>query len=107
MIKRNAIRISLVELSEVLSSLPGVTAATCATFDNNGQLGIAAFVVSSSGHTPQQLWHAAAELLPVLMLPDLITVVHSLPLASSSKVDERKLLADAGLSRPSKLIVAE
>jgi D-alanine--poly(phosphoribitol) ligase subunit 1 len=104
-IKRNAIRISLVELSEVLSSLPGVTAATCATYDNNGQLGIAAFVVSPSGHTPQQLWNSAAELLPVLMLPDLITVVQSLPLASSSKVDERKLLADAGLSRPSKLIV--
>lgn len=96
-VKRHAVRISLVELSEVLRRLPGVSAATCVPFDNDGELGIAAFVVSAAAPTPAQLRQAAGERLPATMLPDTIHVVDGLPMTSSSKVDERRLLAEAGL----------
>jgi amino acid adenylation domain-containing protein len=96
-VKRYAVRISLVELGQVLSALPGVTAATCVTFDNDGGLGIAAFVVSAVTCSPDQLRLAAADRLPATMLPDTIHVVDALPMTSSNKVDERKLLVDAGL----------
>jgi hypothetical protein len=36
------------------------------------------------------------------MLPDHFVLVADLPLTSSSKVDERRLLTDAGLSPPGK-----
>ena len=45
-VKRNAVRISLVELGDVMRGIPGVTAAVCVAFDNEGSLGIVAFVVS-------------------------------------------------------------
>ena len=96
-VKRHAVRISLVELGEVLRSLPGVTAATCVAFDNDGDLGIAAFVVSTTPSTPAELRQATSERLPATMLPDTIHVVDALPMTSSSKVDGRRLLADAGL----------
>jgi acyl-coenzyme A synthetase/AMP-(fatty) acid ligase len=101
-VKRHAVRISLVELGQVLSALPGVTAATCVTFDNEGGLGIAAFVVAAATCSPEQVRLAAADRLPATMIPDTIYVVDALPMTSSNKVDERRLLADAGLepSRP-------
>ncbi len=43
---------------------------------------------------------AAAERLPATMLPDHFIVVADLPLTSSSKVDERRLLNEAGLATP-------
>jgi amino acid adenylation domain-containing protein len=100
-VKRHAVRISLVELGQVLHALPSVIAATCLTYDNDGGLGIAAFVVSAATCAPEQLRRAAADRLPATMLPDTIRVVDALPMTSSNKVDERKLLADAGL-RPSR-----
>jgi amino acid adenylation domain-containing protein len=96
-IKRNALRISLIELGDVLQRLPGVTAATCATFDKGGTTGIVAFVVLTGQQSVSEVRSAAAERLPAGMLPDLINAVDDLPLALSSKVDERRLLADAGL----------
>lgn len=96
-VKRHAVRISLVELGQVLSALPGVSAATCVTFDNEADLGIAAFVVTAGDCSPEQLRRAAADRLPATMLPDTIRVVDGLPMTSSNKVDERKLLANAGL----------
>jgi D-alanine--poly(phosphoribitol) ligase subunit 1 len=43
---------------------------------------------------------AASERLPETMLPDQFVLVADLPLTSSSKVDERRLLKAAGLSPP-------
>jgi D-alanine--poly(phosphoribitol) ligase subunit 1 len=96
-VKRNGLRISLVELADVLRSAPGVSAATCVAFDNDGSLGIAAFVVADGGETPVDLRRAAGLVLPAVMLPDLITIVAELPLTPANKVDERRLLSDAGL----------
>lgn len=99
-IKRSGVRISLVELTEVVGGLPGVAAATCCAYDADGQLGIAAFVVPDDGPARPAVRQLAAERLPATMLPDRVVFVDELPLARSSKLDERRLLADAGLSAP-------
>jgi D-alanine--poly(phosphoribitol) ligase subunit 1 len=97
-IKRMGVRISLVELAEALRRLENVSAAVCATYDQDGQLAIAAFVTGEGLGSPLDIRRAAAELLPDSMLPDRILPVQILPLTRSSKVDERRLMADAGLT---------
>jgi D-alanine--poly(phosphoribitol) ligase subunit 1 len=97
-IKRSGVRISLVELSEAMRSLSDVSAAACLTYDNEGALGIVAFVVTDQPRTALELHQAARERLPDTMLPDRIELVEALPLTKSSKLDERILLAEAGLT---------
>jgi amino acid adenylation domain-containing protein len=106
-IKRSGVRISLVELGDTLRKLPGVSAAACVTFDDGGQLGIVAFVIADGPTTPTELQRAARRQLPDTMLPNRIELVDALPLTPSSKLDERRLLAEAGLSalRPADLPV--
>lgn len=96
-VKRSGMRISLLEMTRTLRAAPGVTAATCVPYDDHGQLAIAAFVSAPSGMGPLELREACAEWLPATMLPDVVKVVASFPLTASGKVDNRKLLADAGL----------
>ena len=97
-IKRSGVRISLVELGEAMRSLTDVSAAACVTFDNDGELGIVAFVVSEGSATPLELQQAARERLPDTMLPNRVELVDELPLTASSKLDERLLLSGAGLA---------
>jgi acyl-CoA synthetase (AMP-forming)/AMP-acid ligase II len=102
-VKRSGVRVSLVELTDVLTGLPGVGAAACMAFDDEGQLGIVAFVVASGdgeAATGDGLRRAALDRLPQAMVPDRFEPVDSLPLTASSKVDERRLLAAAGLRPP-------
>jgi acyl-CoA synthetase (AMP-forming)/AMP-acid ligase II len=96
-IKRQGVRISLVEVAEALRNLAGISAATCAAYDNAGHPGIAAFVVATTPLGPLDIRKAASASLPSTMLPDIIEVVDSLPLTSSGKVDDRSLLRAAGL----------
>jgi D-alanine--poly(phosphoribitol) ligase subunit 1 len=96
-IKRSGVRISLVELSEAMRSLDGVSAAACVMFDNDGELGIVAFVVADEPVSGPQLHQAARERLPDTMLPNRIELVEALPLTTSSKLDERLLLSQVGL----------
>lgn len=96
-IKRNGVRISLLELSDTMRSLDAVAAAACLPFDHEGQLGIVAFVVTDHATSDLDLRRAARERLPDTMLPDRIEQVESFPLTPSSKLDERRLMADAGL----------
>ena len=99
-IKRHGVRMSLVEVTEALGGIDTVAAAACATFDLDGNLGVVAFVVPAGELTPLAVRQAAGERLPETMLPDRFVVVTELPLTSSSKVDERRLLDDARLSPP-------
>ena len=96
-IKRLGIRISLIELGEAMRGLSGVSAAACVAFDDEGQTGIVAFVVTDGLTSALDLRRAAGGRLPDSMLPDRVEVVDSLPLTRSSKLDERRLLAEAGL----------
>ena len=101
-IKRHGVRMSLVEVTEALGGIDGVASAACTTFDLEGDLGVVAFVVPDRELTPLAVHQAASQRLPATMLPDQFVLVADLPLTSSSKVDERRLLTDAGLSPPSK-----
>jgi acyl-coenzyme A synthetase/AMP-(fatty) acid ligase len=96
-VKRSGVRISLVELGASMSTLPGVVAATCLTFDREGEIGIAAFVVTDEERMALELRRAASQLIPESMLPDLINVVTAMPLNKSNQLDESKLLSEAGL----------
>jgi acyl-coenzyme A synthetase/AMP-(fatty) acid ligase len=58
-IKRSGVRISFVELNEIMGSLVGVTSAACVTFDNEGELGIIAFVVTNGAVSTHDLRRAA------------------------------------------------
>jgi D-alanine--poly(phosphoribitol) ligase subunit 1 len=91
------VRISLVELSEAMRSLDDVSAAACVIFDDDGELGIVAFVVVDRQFSALELQQAARLRLPETMLPNRIEMVEALPLTNSSKLDERRLLAEAGL----------
>jgi amino acid adenylation domain-containing protein len=99
-IKRHGVRMSLVEMTEALGGIDGVASAACTTFDLEGALGVVAFVVPDRELTPVAVRRAASERLPETMLPDQFVLVADLPLTSSSKVDEKRLLKDAGLSPP-------
>jgi D-alanine--poly(phosphoribitol) ligase subunit 1 len=99
-IKRHGVRMSLVEVTEALGGLDEVVSAACTTFDLEGALGVVAFVVPDGKLTPIAVRQAASKRLPETMLPDQFVLVADLPLTSSSKVDERRLLKEAGLSPP-------
>ena len=99
-IKRSGVRISLLELADTLRELPGVADAACVVFDNEGGVGIVAFVVTDRPITAIELRQGAGRRLPDSMLPDRVEVVHELPLTTSSKLDERRLLREAGLRAP-------
>jgi len=97
-IKRSGVRISLLEISEAFSINDDVSAATSIAFDNDGVIGVATFVVVASPNSPYDLHRRAREILPPTMLPNEIFIIESIPLTSSGKADERRLLTDAGLS---------
>ncbi|WP_428339676.1 amino acid adenylation domain-containing protein [Mycobacterium sp.] len=99
-IKRHGVRMSLVEVTHALGGIDEVASAACTTFDLDGSLGVVVFVVPAGGVTALAVRQAAGERLPQTMLPDRFVLVPELPLTSSSKVDERRLLTDAGLSPP-------
>ncbi len=99
-IKRSGVRISLLELTDAVRGLSGVADAACVVFDHDGGVGIAAFVVADTPITALELRQGAATKLPDSMLPDRVELVTELPLTASSKLDERRLLAEAGLTPP-------
>jgi acyl-coenzyme A synthetase/AMP-(fatty) acid ligase len=96
-VKRSGVRISLAELGDALRILPGVSSAACTVFDDDGKLGIAAFVVGDANLSALDLRNGARDRLPDAMMPDRIELVPSLPLTGSGKLDERRLRAGAGL----------
>ena len=95
-VKRNDVRISLGEVASELGGVEGVTGAVCLAFDNDGRLGIAAFVEAGSDMTAAKLFEATSSDLPVNMRPDEVFVVSALPMTTAGKVDRQRLLADAG-----------
>jgi D-alanine--poly(phosphoribitol) ligase subunit 1 len=96
-LKRNGVRISLLEMSEAVRSLDHVTAAVCLAFERDDALGVVAFVVTPDPLSDYELQRLTRERLPDSMIPDLFVVVDVLPLTKSGKLDERALLSDAGL----------
>jgi D-alanine--poly(phosphoribitol) ligase subunit 1 len=96
-VKRNGVRISLVELDEMIRRLSGVVAVACVLFDDEGAPGIAAFVVTERDVAVSELVSGLRELVPESMLPNRFDFVGALPLTGSNKLDERQLLETANL----------
>lgn len=96
-VKRSGVRISLVEMSSTISQLDGVQAASCVTFDREGELGIVAFVVTDTEMAALDIRRAAIAVLPANMLPDRIELIAAMPLNRSNALDEAGLLLLAGL----------
>ena len=96
-IKRSGVRISLLEITDAFCRNSDVNAAASVAFDNGGNLGIVTFVEVTSMASPAELHRGVGEFLPPTMLPDRICVVESIPLTSSGKTDERRLLKEVGL----------
>lgn len=97
-IKRSGVRISLIELSRVMRAVRHVTAAACIAFDDAGELGIVAFVTTDQEVSAIELRREAGTQLPDNMLPNRIVLVNELPMTKSSKLDEARLLREAGLA---------
>jgi acyl-coenzyme A synthetase/AMP-(fatty) acid ligase len=96
-INRNGLRISLIELGEAIRSISHVSAAACITFDDHGDLGIVAFVVADEPVSALDLRDGTLRLIPEAMLPNRFEQVDELPVNKSNKLDERRLLSEAGL----------
>jgi amino acid adenylation domain-containing protein len=97
-VKRSAVRISVAEIDHALRRFPGVSAAVCLPFDQSGRLAIAAFIVSDAPMSELEFRKHALDHLPPTMIPDVFRLIDALPMTSVSKVDERALLASAGLA---------
>ena len=96
-IKRGGVRISLMEVGDALRGITNVEMAASVSFDNGGQLGIAAFLVMSVKVPLVELHKQLRERLPSSMMPDRIVFVDELPMTPSGKTDDRRLLSGADL----------
>lgn len=97
-VKRNGVRISLVELATSLNQIAEVSSAACIIYDNEASLGIAAFVTVTADVSSLDIRRAASQRIPQTMLPDRIEIVPALPLNRSNQLDEAVLRDSAGLT---------
>ena len=97
-VKRSAVRISLLEVELALRTLSGVSGAVCVPFNRSGRLGIAAFVTIDRAVSELAIRRQALEWLSPTMIPDVVRVIESFPMTSASKVDAQALLATVGLA---------
>lgn len=95
-VKRNGVRLSLTEISHAFGQSEGVSGASCVLMDAGGRPGIAAFVEAGPGISTLDLRDMARQVLPDNALPDEVFLVGALPLTPQGKVDQRRLLAEAG-----------
>ena len=98
-VKRSGVRISLAEITDTFCNDARVSTATSVAFDDAGALGIVTFVVASAAVATDDLLRHARDFLSPTMLPNEVRIVDSMPLTSSGKVDERRLLKDADLAQ--------
>jgi acyl-CoA synthetase (AMP-forming)/AMP-acid ligase II len=104
-VKRSGVRISLVELGALINRIDGVESAACLTFDHDGELGIAAFVLTDREISDLDLRRAARQLIPESMIPDRFERVTAMPLNRSNQLSESQLLSTAGL-KPYRTVLA-
>lgn len=104
-VKRSGVRISLVELGALINRIDGVESAACLTFDHDGELGIAAFVLTDTEISNFDLRRAARQLIPENMIPDRFERVTAMPLNRSNQLSENQLLSTAGL-KPYRTVLA-
>jgi amino acid adenylation domain-containing protein len=85
-------RIELGEIEAVLQSLSGIEAAVVNAFDTGqGELALAAYIVSAQPIEVSALKEQAARSLPAYMVPTYFVQLPQLPLNTSGKVDSKRL----------------
>jgi len=92
LIKRSGVRISLVELTRILRSAPGVKEGACLAAGPPERPRLVAFVVPEDRFEPVSLRASLAERLPGAMLPDDFVEVEALPTTRTGKLDEARLI---------------
>ena len=97
-VKVRGYRVEPGEVEAVLAACPGIAqAVVTAPRDPRGDRQLAAYLVPAAGTPPQGLPEAArahaTALLPQYMIPATVTIVDSLPLTASGKVDRAALPA--------------
>ena len=97
LVKREGARISMAEITAALQSHPNVDTVSTLSFEKEGSLGIATFVLLRMPTEDVELRRWMQERLPSWSMPDRIEVIESLPLTKSGKTDETKLLGGVGL----------
>jgi len=95
-VKHHGVRVGLAEVSAALSGLPGVSAAATLAEGRPPETSLVGFVVPEAGASLSAggLHDQLHALLPAEMVPDELHFVDRLPIASSGKLDEARLLAE-------------
>ncbi|WP_370381664.1 amino acid adenylation domain-containing protein [Catenulispora sp. GAS73] len=109
-VKIRGLRIELGEIEHTLAAHPQLRQAAVVVANGSGGPRLDAYVTAESGAAPsaEQLREYVAERLPLHMVPTTFTVLGTLPLTSSGKVDYRALpQADVSVEGQSGLPMTE
>lgn len=91
-VKIHGLRIELGEIESAICSVEGISqAAAIVRKDMSGRQLICAFYTETMPVAVEQIKNALKEKLPRYMLPHIFTVLPEMPLASSGKIDGKKL----------------
>ena len=93
-VKINGFRIEPGEVEHALHSLPQISNAAVAVHRKSSRKRLLAFVVPQANESADLIRSALAETLPEHMLPQVISVVSSLPITPNGKVDRQRLLRE-------------
>ncbi|WP_312033851.1 MULTISPECIES: non-ribosomal peptide synthetase [unclassified Rhodococcus (in: high G+C Gram-positive bacteria)] len=97
-VKIRGFRVELGEVTAVLGRHPGVDTAIAVAHDRNGELTVDGYV-HGAGLDPEEILAGVAERLPGYMVPSTVTVLDSVPLTPSGKVDRSALPIPAPYER--------
>lgn len=94
-VKVRGYRIDLGDVESALAAHPGVALAAVKTFDQAGQVGLAAFYVPRDREAPTaaELRDHLRQILPSYMIPAQFAAIARMPLSTSGKVDRKALPA--------------
>lgn len=99
-IKLRGYRIELGEIEAALLAIEGVAQAAVKLVQRNGVSVLYAWVATPSGHEPESLQRVLRARLPDYMIPGGISVLPSLPVGNSGKLDYDALQVEAQVFHP-------
>jgi amino acid adenylation domain-containing protein len=97
-VKIRGFRVELGEITAILGRHPGVDTAIAVAHDRSGELVVDGYV-HGTGLDPGDVLAGVAERLPAYMVPSTVTVLDSVPLTPSGKVDRSALPIPAPYER--------
>ncbi|MBD3933114.1 amino acid adenylation domain-containing protein [Streptomyces chumphonensis] len=110
-VKVRGIRVELGEIEAALRAAPGVAASAARVHESGGSAGIAGYLtLTDPGADPEPVLNGVREhltrVLPVYLHPSALTVLESMPLTGSGKLDRQALplpdITTSGARRPAR-----